>query len=142
MTEWGVSADKLQALRAQMRRLKIFEKDLQERFMRSSGPGGQNLNKVATCVELTHLPSHMRIKCQKERTQGYNRYWARVLLVAKIEQHIRQQELSLQDQREKQRRQNRARPLSLKENIREEKCRTSLRKEQRRRMDLRKMDDF
>jgi protein subunit release factor B len=66
--------------------LGIREDDLQESFVTSQGKGGQNVNKVATCVVLFHAPSGLRIKCQQERSQGMNRYFARKLLADKIEE--------------------------------------------------------
>ena len=81
-----VSSEKLSALRSRMLGLGIREEDLQESFVTSQGKGGQNVNKVATCVVLVHVPSGMRIKCQQERSQGLNRYLARKLLVDKIEE--------------------------------------------------------
>jgi protein subunit release factor B len=80
-----VSSDKLSALRERMLGLGIREGDLQETFVTSQGKGGQNVNKVATCVVLVHVPSGLRIKCQQERSQGLNRYYARKLLTDKIE---------------------------------------------------------
>jgi protein subunit release factor B len=81
-----VSHDKLAVLRARMLGLGIREEDLQESFVTSQGKGGQNVNKVATCVDLLHVPSGLRIKCQQERSQGLNRYLARKLLADKIEE--------------------------------------------------------
>jgi Protein chain release factor B len=80
-----VSQDKSSALRSRMLGLGIREDDLQETFVTSQGKGGQNVNKVATCVVLFHAPSGLRIKCQQERSQGLNRYLARKLLADKIE---------------------------------------------------------
>ncbi len=80
-----VSQEKLSALRSRMLGLGIREDDLQESFVTSQGKGGQNVNKVATCVVLFHAPSGLRIKCQQERSQGLNRYIARKLLADKIE---------------------------------------------------------
>ena len=81
-----VSQEKLSALRSRMLGLGIREDDLQESFVTSQGKGGQNVNKVATCVVLFHAPSGLRIKCQQERSQGLNRYIARKLLADKIEE--------------------------------------------------------
>ena len=68
-----------------MERLGIKESDIIERFVRSSGAGGQKVNKTSTCVYLKHLPSGIEVKCQKERSQVLNRFLARRILADKIE---------------------------------------------------------
>ena len=68
-----------------MRRLGVQERDLDERFVRSSGPGGQNVNKVATCVVLRHPPSGLEVHCQQERSQALNRFLARRVLLQRLE---------------------------------------------------------
>ncbi|HET9880932.1 MAG TPA: peptide chain release factor-like protein [Candidatus Binatia bacterium] len=68
-----------------MQTLGIREQDLEEQFVRSSGAGGQNVNKVSSCVVLYHRPSGIRVKCQQERSQALNRFLARRILVEKIE---------------------------------------------------------
>ena len=68
-----------------MIRLGIHEKDLDEQFIRSSGPGGQNVNKVSSCVLLWHVPTGIEVKVQQERSQALNRFLARRLLTDKIE---------------------------------------------------------
>lgn len=68
-----------------MESLGIREDDLEEKFIRSSGHGGQKVNKSATCVYLRHIPTGVDVKCQKTRSQGLNRYYARVILCDKIE---------------------------------------------------------
>lgn len=80
-----VSLEKTAALRARMERLGVREEDLDEQFVRSGGRGGQNVNKVATCVVLRHRPSGVAVKCQAERTQGMNRFLARRMLLDRIE---------------------------------------------------------
>jgi peptide chain release factor len=80
--------DKSEALAQRMRGLGIREADLDETFVRSGGKGGQNVNKVATCVVLVHRPSGTRVKCQIERTQVLNRHLARVMLADKIEKRL------------------------------------------------------
>ncbi|MFH1305865.1 MAG: peptide chain release factor-like protein [Candidatus Omnitrophota bacterium] len=69
-----------------MRRFGVKENDLTERFIRSSGPGGQNVNKVSTCVYLKHIPTGVEVKCGKERSQALNRFLARRILLKKIEE--------------------------------------------------------
>jgi peptide chain release factor len=80
-----VSSEKAAALDRRLQALGIREEDLHETFVASGGKGGQNVNKVATCVVLVHGPSGTQIKCQKARTQGLNRYLARQLLAERIE---------------------------------------------------------
>ena len=68
-----------------MKRLGVAEQDLEERFIRSGGPGGQNVNKVSTCVVLCHRPSGLTVRCQQERSQALNRFLARRILLARLE---------------------------------------------------------
>lgn len=68
-----------------MQRLGVKESELEESFVRSSGPGGQNVNKVSTCVVLRHRISGIEVRCQQERSQALNRFLARRILLKKIE---------------------------------------------------------
>jgi protein subunit release factor B len=95
----------------------LREEDLEESFIRSSGKGGQNVNKVATCVVLVHRPSGLSVKCQRARSQGENRELARDLLAAKIVA-MKAKALALREAAvEKVRRQKRTRPPRLKRAI-------------------------
>ncbi len=69
-----ISKEKWDSLYARMEAAGISEEDIEEKFIRSSGKGGQNVNKLSTCVVLKHLPSGIVIKCQDERSQGMNRF--------------------------------------------------------------------
>ncbi|VAW11749.1 Hypothetical protein YaeJ with similarity to translation release factor [hydrothermal vent metagenome] len=129
-----ISCRKQKDLRQLMRRNKICERDLEEKFIRSSGPGGQNVNKVASCVVLIHLLSGFRVKCQKHRTQGLNRYEARVQLLQKIEKYKKLKALKIKELKEKEKRQKRKRPKFLKEKILEKKHQQSQKKELRRKI--------
>lgn len=134
MSGFRVRIDKERALSEEMSRFGIRQKDIVEKFIRSAGPGGQNVNKTSTCVYLKHIPTGIEIKCQRERSQALNRYIARQLLIKKI-RGFRLAELSKQRKlREKIRRQNRARPERLKLKILEEKRRHSQKKLLRRRL--------
>ena len=84
-SRFPVSAEKAAALDARLRKVGVREDDLDEQFVHSGGKGGQNVNKVATCVMLVHRPSGTQVKCQEARTQGMNRYWARQRLAEKLE---------------------------------------------------------
>ncbi|MCX7981951.1 MAG: peptide chain release factor-like protein [Syntrophales bacterium] len=65
--------------------LKVFEKDLKETFIHAPGPGGQKVNKSASCVRLVHLPSGISVKCGINRSQSLNRFIARRILLDRIE---------------------------------------------------------
>jgi protein subunit release factor B len=84
-----VSPAKAQALAGRFQRLGIHESDIEEHFIRSRGKGGQNVNKVATCVVLRHRPTGILVRCEQERSQGLNRFHARQLLADKIERQLR-----------------------------------------------------
>ena len=83
--KFAVSEDKNRWLRERMDALGIFEKDIVEKFIRSSGHGGQTVNKTSTCVYLRHIPTGIEVKCMKDRTQSINRFLARRELVRKVE---------------------------------------------------------
>ena len=85
MVSFAVSETKKRWLQEKMKSLGIREEDLEERFIRSSGAGGQKVNKTSSCVYLKHLPSGIAVKCMKDRSQSINRFLARRELVAKIE---------------------------------------------------------
>ena len=80
-----ISQEKDTALREWMERLGVREEEFRETFIRSSGPGGQKVNKTASCVYLVHLPTGLSVKCQQERSQALNRFLARRLLLDRIE---------------------------------------------------------
>jgi len=106
----------------------ILEEEIVENFVRSRGPGGQNVNKTSTCVYLKHIPTGLEVKCQKERSQALNRYLARQLLIKKIENLILGR-LSLERQHiEKVRRQKRRRSRRAKLKILEAKRRHAQKK--------------
>ncbi len=113
MSEGGarfpVSFVKSAALQAEMEKLGIREADLDESFVHSGGKGGQNVNKVATCVVLVHRPSGLAVKCQQERTQGKNRFLARRWLIDRMEAKLLGEKSAREQEREKVRRQKRRR---------------------------------
>lgn len=113
MILFPVSEEKNRWVKERMEALGIHEKDIEERFVRSSGRGGQKVNKTSTCVYLKHSPTGIEVKCMKERNQSLNRFFARRELVKRIEKLSGQ--LTLNDiqmmkiKRQKAKREKRAR---------------------------------
>jgi len=132
MVTFAVSKEKEEALRQKMESLGVYEKDIIEKFIRSSGKGGQKVNKTSTCVYLKHLPTAIEVKCQRERSQAINRFLARRILVSKIERLIKGRESEEQQRIEKIRRQKRKRSRRAKLKMLEEKRKHSLKKKTRR----------
>ena len=121
-----VSKDKQDALRKKMENFDIIEK-----FIRSSGKGGQKVNKTSTCVYLKHIPTNIEVKCQRERYQAINRYLARKILVDKVETMIRGKESEEQQKIAKIRRQKRKRSKKAKMKMLEDKKKRAQKKKDR-----------
>jgi protein subunit release factor B len=85
MPAFAVSEEKNKWLTETMEALGIQEKDIEEKFIRSSGKGGQKVNKTSTCVYLKHLPTGIEVKCMRDRSQSVNRFLARRELAERIQ---------------------------------------------------------
>ncbi|MCE5275927.1 MAG: peptide chain release factor-like protein [Deltaproteobacteria bacterium] len=88
MGEEFISPEKIRSLEERMRDLGIPERDIEEKFIRAQGRGGQKVNKSSSCVYLKHLPTGIEVKCQKARTQAMNRFFARRALADKVEEKL------------------------------------------------------
>ena len=119
-----------------MTRLGFRESDLKETFARSSGPGGQNVNKVSTAVTLLHWPSGISVTVQDSRSQAQNRRLARERLLEAIEQAEQKQRAAEIAQREKARRRRSGRPTALKRRILESKRKRGELKKQRAKIEI------
>jgi protein subunit release factor B len=123
------------ALAEQMQRLGVRDDDLDETFARSSGPGGQNVNKVATAVTLRHRPSGISVTVQDSRSQAVNRKLARERLLDAIDKTRKEQRIAEIAKREKERRRKSPRPGALKRKILESKRKRGELKKQRAKID-------
>ncbi len=112
-----VSKDRETQIARRMTRLGIRESELEEKFIRGSGHGGQKINKTSSCVYLKHLPTGIEIKCQSERSQAQNRWIARRDLCERIEKRRREAALRKQQALEKRRRASRKRSRAQKERM-------------------------
>jgi protein subunit release factor B len=112
-----VSSVKENAIAQRMLELGVSESDMNETFVRSSGPGGQKVNKTSSCVHLLHIPTGLAVKCQRERSQSLNRHLARRLLLDKIERAQKGFVEEEKERIEKIRRQKRKRSKRAKEKI-------------------------
>jgi protein subunit release factor B len=117
MSLFRVSHNKEKALLERMQRLGIKESDLRETFIRSSGPGGQKVNKASSCVFLIHSPTGLSVKCQETRSQALNRYLARRLLIDRIERREKGYISAERERIEKVKRQKRRRSKKAKEKV-------------------------
>ena len=88
MINFGITERKKVELEQRMRKCNLFEKDIEEKFVRSSGSGGQKVNKTSSCVYLRHITSGLSVKMQKSRSQGLNRYYARKKMCELLENKI------------------------------------------------------
>ena len=88
MVDFGVSDQKAEELAKRMQAVGLREEDLQESFVRSTGPGGQHVNKTSTCVLLTHPSTGVTVKVQDSRSQALNRYHARKRLCEVLEARL------------------------------------------------------
>ena len=85
MINFGVSEKKARALEERMAACGFKESDIEEQFIKSQGPGGQHVNKTATCVAIKHGPTGLHIKVQEGRSQAMNRYYARKRVCENLE---------------------------------------------------------
>jgi protein subunit release factor B len=132
MSLFAVSAEKESQLALRMAALGVREADLEESFVRSGGHGGQNVNKVATCVVLLHRPTGLQVKCQATRQQGLNRFLARRLLLDKIEEKQTGVVAAQRAEIEKIRRQKRRRSRRARNKMLDDKSRHAGKKAARR----------
>jgi peptide chain release factor len=114
-----------------MREVEINESDLEESFARSSGPGGQNVNKVSTAVTLRHLPSGISVTAQDSRSQAVNRKLARKRLLDAVASTRKARRAAEIAEHEKARRRKSPRPPALKRKILESKRKRGVLKKQR-----------
>lgn len=136
MQKFNVSPAKEKNLKDKMCRFGIKERDLTEKFIRSSGKGGQHVNKTSTCVYLKHNPTGIEVKCGKERSQVLNRFLARRMLAGKIETMVLGKEAEEKKRIAKIRRQKRKRSKRAKEKMLATKKRRAEKKTLRKKVGL------
>lgn len=112
MPKFGVSEKKEAALIARMEACALMESDIEEKFIRSGGPGGQHVNRTSTCVYLKHTPTGLDVKMQQERSQSLNRFFARRRLCelleaqqggSKTKEQLKQEKIRKQKKRRRKR---------------------------------------
>lgn len=132
MPDFPVNTSTAKGLEDRLLALGVHESDLEERFVRSGGPGGQNVNKVSSCVILVHLPTGTTVRCQEERSQAMNRFRARQRLAEKMEEKVLGAASAKRQAIERLRRQKRRRGRRAKEKMLAAKHHHSQIKENRR----------
>jgi len=94
-------------VRRRLAALGVAPGDVDERFVRGSGPGGQKINKTSSTVWLRHAPSGIEVRRQDERSQGVNRERAWAELCARLELRQAAAAAAVRDAREAERRRTR-----------------------------------
>jgi len=135
MAIYPVSDEKSGALVLRMEQLGIREEDIVESFIRGSGSGGQKVNKTSSCVQLLHKPTGIEVKCQRERSQAMNRFFARRELCDRVESKIKGIQSAKQQEQEKVRRQKRRRSRRQKARMLDDKKKHGEKKSHRRNVD-------
>jgi peptide chain release factor len=135
MAIYPVSDEKSGALVLRMEQLGIREDDIVESFIRGSGSGGQKVNKTSSCVQLLHKPTGIEVKCQRERSQAMNRFFARRELCDRVEARIKGIQSAKQQEQEKVRRQKRRRSRRQKARMLDDKKKHGEKKSHRRNVD-------
>jgi peptide chain release factor len=123
-------------LEERMRKLGIRDVDVEETFTRSSGPGGQHVNKVATAVTLRHRPSGISVTAQDSRSQAVNRKLARERLLDAIESAEQARRAAEIAKVERERRRKSLRPAALKRRILDSKRKRGDLKKQRGKIEI------
>jgi len=109
--------------------------DLEERFIRGAGPGGQKINKTATTVCVRHVPTGLEVRCQRERTQAANRRLAWESLCNRLAERVRAEKERRRQAREAERRRNRPKSPAQKAVMRADKRHRARRKATRGRVE-------
>jgi protein subunit release factor B len=134
MALFPVNDEKNEGLAVRMEKLGIREADIVESFVRGSGSGGQKINKTSSCVQLFHKPTGIEVKCQRERSQAMNRFFARRELCDRVEERVKGIQSARQQEHEKIRRQKRRRSRRQKQIMVDAKKRHGAKKAMRRSM--------
>jgi protein subunit release factor B len=132
MPMFSVSPEKESALAARMAELGLRDADIEEKFIRGSGAGGQKVNKTSSCVYLLHRPSGIEVKCQRERSQAMNRFFARRELCEKLAERQEGARSARQQEAEKIRRQKRRKSRRQRARMLDDKRHHSAKKSERR----------
>ena len=120
---------------AMLEAARLRPEDVDERFIRGSGPGGQKINKASSTVWLRHRPTGLEVRCQRERSQWANRLLAWAELCGKFTALARAGVAAARQEREAERRRTRQKSRGQKVRMIESKKRRARNKSERGRVD-------